>query len=150
MVRDPIWLKFHASKIVCMSLLNASLKRIKKLKHHFRHLKAANSVISRQIWPKFELIKVLMHVLITCKYQNDRIENNQEIVEIHFFHYISMGVFLRCSRAGNSRVSGSIWPKFELFLDIMHVLVNYQFKIDWINSKREKVATPIFWTLRGS
>ena len=32
-----------------------------------------------------------MHVLITCKYKKDRIENNWEKVEHHFPHYKSMG-----------------------------------------------------------
>ena len=54
-----------------------------------------------------------------------------------------MGVFFRRSRADNSVVGGPIWPKFELVRDIMHVLVTYKFKMDLINSDREKVATSI-------
>ena len=49
-----------------------------------------------------------------------------------------MGVFFRCSRAGNSVVGGPIWPKFELVQYNMHVLVTYKFKMDRINSNREK------------
>ena len=55
----------------------------------------------------------------------------------------SMGVFLRCSRADKSMVGGPVWLKFEV-LDIMHVLYTYEFKMDQINSNREKVATSIF------
>ena len=33
-------------------------------------LDAANSVVSGPIWPKFELIRNLMHVLVTCKYKD--------------------------------------------------------------------------------
>ena len=62
----------------------------------------------------------------------------------HFPHYKSMGVFLRRSRAADSVVGGLIWPKFELVQDIMDVLVTYKFKVDLINSNREKVATSIF------
>ena len=51
-----------------------------------------------------------------------------------------MGVFFRRSRADNSVVGGPIWPKFELVRDIMHVLVTYKFKMDLINSDREKVT----------
>ena len=40
-------------------------------------------------------------------------------------------------------VGGPVWPKFEL-LDIVHVLYTYEFKMDWINSNREEVATSIF------
>ena len=36
------------------------------------------------------------------------------------------GVIIGCPRADNPRVIGPIWPKFEIFLDIMHVLVNYK------------------------
>ena len=60
-----------------------------------------------------------------------------------------MGVFSRCSRADNSVVGGPIWPKFELIRDIMHVLVTYKFKMDLINSDREKVATSIFLDAQG-
>ena len=34
------------------------------------------------------------------------------------------GVIIRCPRADNPRVIGPIWPKFEIFLDIMHVRFN--------------------------
>ena len=59
-------------------------------------------------------------------------------------HYKSMGVFFRCSMADNSVVGGSSWLKFELVRDIMYVLITYKFKMDLINSNREKVATSIF------
>ena len=55
-----------------------------------------------------------------------------------------MGVFFRRSRADNSVVGGPIWPKFEPVRDIMDVPITYKFKIDLINSDREKVATSIF------
>ena len=35
----------------------------------FRWSRAANSVVSRPIWPKFELVRDFMHVLVTCKYK---------------------------------------------------------------------------------
>ena len=50
-----------------------------------------------------------------------------------------MGVFFRRSGAVNSVVGGPIWPKFELVRDIMDVLVTYKFKMDLVNSNREKV-----------
>ena len=56
----------------------------------------------------------------------------------------SIGVFLRCSRAANSVVSGPIWPKFELIHNIMHVLVSSKFEKDRININRDYVMTSIF------
>ena len=44
------------------------------------------------------------------------------------FPIISMGVFLRRSRAANSVVGGPIWPKFEPIHNIMHVLVTSKFE----------------------
>ena len=63
--------------------------------------------------------------------------------------YKTMVVFLRRSREDNFIVHGPIWPKFELLLDIMHVLHTDKSKMDQINSNQEKVATS-FWTLKGS
>ena len=37
------------------------------------------------IWPNFELIQALMHVIIICKYENDPIKYNQEKVATPFF-----------------------------------------------------------------
>ena len=37
------------------------------------------------IWPNFKLIKALMNVIITCKYEKDPIKNSQEKVETSFF-----------------------------------------------------------------
>ena len=75
-------------------------------------------------------------------------ESNQKTTEKkwkhHFPHYKSMGIFLRRSRAANSAVGGPIWLKFQLVRDIMDVLVTYKFKMDLINSNREKVPTLIF------
>ena len=133
-----------------MSSLPTNLKWIlsiatkKKWQHRFfRRSRAANSQVSSGIWPKFELIQSFMHVLITCKYQKDRTLNSRDKVVTPSFP-LSMGVFFRRSRADNSVVGGPIWPKFELIRDIMHVLFTYKFKMDLINSDREKVATSIF------
>ena len=46
----------------------------------FRRSRAANSVVGGPIWPKFELIQDIMHVLITCKFEKDRINSNGEKV----------------------------------------------------------------------
>ena len=51
---------------------------------NFRRSRAANSVVSGPIWPKFELVRDLMHVLVTCKYKKDRIKNNRKKVDTPF------------------------------------------------------------------
>ena len=69
-----------------------------------RRSRAANSVVSGPIWPKFELIHNIMHVLVTSKFEKDRINT-----KITWWHQ-----FFRRSRAANSVVSGGICPKFKL------------------------------------
>ena len=51
----------------------------------------------------------------------------------HFFHR---------SRACNSKMTGQIWPKFELVWDFMPVLISCKSDEDWIHSNWEKMATP--------
>ena len=43
--------------------------------------------------PKFELIQVFMHVLVTCKNEEDQIENEGARSSQDFSHYKSMGFF---------------------------------------------------------
>ena len=78
---------------------------------------------SGPIWPNFELIQVLTHVLITCKYEKDPSKNSRENVMTSFSPLYVYGDFSRPSRAANSAVLGPIWPNFELVRDVMDVLV---------------------------
>ena len=41
----------------------------------FRRARADNSAVGGGIWPKFELIQAFMHVLVTCKNEDDRFKN---------------------------------------------------------------------------
>ena len=90
----------NSSKLSCMSSLPASMKWFRsrtaetKWQHHFSHyksmrifqtLKAANSTVSSSIRPNFELLRALMHVIITCKYEKDRRKNSREKVATPFF-----------------------------------------------------------------
>ena len=61
---------------------------------NFRRSRIANSVVSGPIWPKFELIRDIMHVPIICKYKKDRIKNNREKVETSFSPLHVNGDFL--------------------------------------------------------
>ena len=51
----------------------------------------------------------------------------------HFFHGW---------RAGNSKMTGQIRPKFEPVQDFMPVLISFKFDEVWIHSNWEKMATP--------
>ena len=50
----------------------------------FGRSRAANSVVSGPIWPKFKCVRDFMHVLVTCKYKKDRLKSNREKVETTF------------------------------------------------------------------
>ena len=50
----------------------------------FQSSRAAYSVASSGIWPKFELIQTFMYVPITCKNKKDRIKNSRENVTTTF------------------------------------------------------------------
>ena len=57
-----------------------------------------------------------------------------------FSHYRS-GFFSRHSRAANSAVHGRIWCNFELFCDLMVVLVARENEEDPIKNEGARVAT---------
>ena len=66
-------------------LLSAKMKKIRSKKealecsqHYtsiFRRARADNSGVGGGIWPKFVLIQVFMHVLVTYKNEDDRYKN---------------------------------------------------------------------------
>ena len=45
------------------------------IRQFFRRARADNSAVGGGIWPKFELIQAFIHVLVTCKNEDDRIKN---------------------------------------------------------------------------
>ena len=78
-----VWssLKSNLSELLSLSWLPATLMMIRSKMNElaqrqhfpirslweiFKTLKAANSVVSSPIWPKFELIRDFKHVLVTC------------------------------------------------------------------------------------
>ena len=81
--------KSNSSELLCLSWLPATLMIRSKtnelawrqhfpvisLWEFFRRSRAANSVVSCPIWPKFELVRDFMHGFVTCKYKKDRIKN---------------------------------------------------------------------------
>ena len=84
-VLGPIWPNFELVRDVIDVLVTASMKKIRsKMKalecsqHYtaiFRRARADNSGVGGGIWPKFELIQAFMHVLVTCKNEDDRFKN---------------------------------------------------------------------------
>ena len=99
---------------------------------------------SGRIWPNFKLIQVLIHVLITCKYEKDPIKNSGENVMTSFSPLYVYGIFFIRSRAANSVVCGRIRPNFELIQVLVHVIVTWKYEKDLIKSVRENVMTPFF------
>ena len=77
------------------------------------HSRAANSAVQGQIWLKFELIQDVMVILVTSKNEENPIK-----IEGARVATIQNIDFSNTKGAGNSAVSGRIWPKFELIQDI--------------------------------
>ena len=66
------------------NFLNVSLRGL------FRRSMADNSAAGGPIWPKFESIQDIMHVLITCKFEEGRINSNREKVVTSIFRQITL------------------------------------------------------------
>ena len=66
------------------------------------------------------------------------------------FRIIRLWANFYTSSANYSILCGTIWSKFELLLDIMHVLDTYKFKMDLINTKRKKWKHQFFICLRAT
>ena len=71
-----------------MSSLPVSMKRIplrtteKKCDTVFQIITLSVAMeTSGRIWPNFELIQALMHVIIACKYEKDQMKNSGENVK---------------------------------------------------------------------
>ena len=50
-----------------------------------RRSRAANSAVLGPIWPNFELLRDVMNVLVTCKYEEDPIKNEGARVDTTFY-----------------------------------------------------------------
>ena len=80
----------------------------------FQTRKGSYSGVGGDIWPKFELIQAFMHIIVTCKNEDDRFKNEGARVFTRFLPLKVYRDFSRRSRAANSAVLGPIWPNFEL------------------------------------
>ena len=89
---------WNSSKLSCMSSLPTRIiyTKMKELEwsQDFSHYKsmgffsrrsrAANSTVLSRIWLKFELVRDIMVVLFTCKYEEDPIKNKGARVDTTF------------------------------------------------------------------
>ena len=85
-----------------------------------------------------------MHVLTTCKNEDDRIKNEGARVFTRIRPLIVYGDFSRHSRAANSAVLGPIWPNFELVRDVIDVLVTCKYEEDPIKNEGAREVTNFF------
>ena len=83
--------------------VETSFSHYKPMGIFFRHSRAANSAVSGPIRPKFKLVQALMHVIVTCKYEKERMKKGREKVATTFSHYKPMGIF--------SDVQGQLTPQ---------------------------------------
>ena len=81
-----------------------------------------------------------MHVLDTCKNEEDPIKNEGARVFTTFLPLKVYWDFSRRSRAANSAVLGPIWPIFELVRDVMDFLVTCKYEEDQIKNEGARVV----------
>ena len=86
-VLGPIWPSFELVRDVIDNLITCQYeddpiknRGAKVFVHNiihqfFRRARVDNSEVGGGIWPKFECIQVLMHVLVICKNEDDRLKN---------------------------------------------------------------------------
>ena len=85
-----------------------------------------------------------MPVLVTRNFDDDSIKNERANIEA-LFSIISLWDIFRRSRVANSVVSVSIWPKFELVRDFMHVLVTCKYK----TGRGSSIGSEFVWHASG-
>ena len=113
--------------------IETPFSRYKSIGNLFRRSRAANSVASGLIWPKFELVRDFMHVLVTCKYKKDRIKTTEKRWRNRFPLYKSMGTF--CCHGYQS--FDPICPKTVCSLSPTQVMLHIKFDQDWPTGFRD-------------
>ena len=69
-------------------LIKNSREKVETLFSHYKPMgifSDANSAVGSPIRQKFKLVPALMHVIITCNYEKERMKNSREKVETPFF-----------------------------------------------------------------
>ena len=85
-----------------------------------------------------------MHVLVTCKNEEDPIKNEGVRVFTRFLLLKVYGDFSRHSRTANSAVHGRIWSNIELVQDFMVVLVTCKNEEDPTKNEGTRVFTTLY------
>ena len=102
-------------------------KSIISLQDFSRRSRAANSAVLGPIRPNFGLVRDVMDVLITWKYEEDLIKNEGARVLTTFPHYKPMGA-IRCH---GHQSSDPIWPKTYCSHTRTPMMVQIKFRYDW-------------------
>ena len=99
----------------------------------FRRSRAANSTVGGPIRPIFGLVRALMHVIVTCKYEKGTHEKQPRKSGNTVFPIITTSVTME--------TSGWIWPNFKLIQALMYFIITCKYEKDPIKNTREKVET---------
>ena len=94
--------------------------------------------------PKFELIQAFIHVLVTCKNEEDQLENEGARLFTRFLPLKLYGDFSRRSRATTSAVHGPTWSNFKLVQDFMVVLLTCKNEEDPIKNRGARVFKTLY------
>ena len=86
---------------------------------------------------KFELVRDIIDVLVTCKYEEDPIKKNEGTRVLTRLY----DGFFRRSRATNSEIRGGILLKFDLIQAFIVVLVTCKNEEDPIKNEGARVLT---------
>ena len=78
------------------------------------------------IRPKFELLRALMHVIVTCKYEKGTDEKQPRKSGDTVFPIITLSVTME--------TSGRIWPNFKLIQSLMYVIITCKYEKDLIKN----------------
>ena len=114
-------LNLNSSKLSCMSFIPVRMSMIEsKMKElgcsqDFSHYKSIcglfqtpkGSLLRSPIWPYLKLVRDVIDVLVTCKYEEDPIKMKALECSQHFPHYIPMGA-IGCN---GHQSSDLIWSK---------------------------------------
>ena len=91
------------------------------------------------IRPRIELIRALVHVIVTCKYGKEWMKNSRGDA---VFPIITLSVTME--------TSGRIWPNVELIQALMYVIITCKHEKDPIKNSGEKWETSgIFSDVQG-
>ena len=106
-----------------------------RMETSFSHYKSMRTflVVSGPTWPKFELVRDFMHVLVTCKYKKDGSKTTEKRWIHHFPHRKSMGAF--CCYGHHS--FDPICPKTLCSLSPTSMMLHIKFGQDWPTGFRD-------------